>query len=871
MRPTWLRRFQVAFRPTLETSPAPRDQSAPLRIALATAAAYSLGAVVGFALRFPPATTSVLWPPNAILTAALLLVPPRRWWICLLAAFPVHLAIQLQAGFPLTLILGLFVTNCSEALLAATGIWLLSDAPHRLDTFRRVGIFVGSAVLAAPILSSFADAAVVHAVQGEAYWTVWRTRVFANTLAQIAVVPVVLGVVSGSQAHRLRGWAILEAAALAVGFALIGIAVFGRQLVPIDVPGLPRTPTPLMLPLLFWAALRFGPVGLGLGLLAFLVAASVATMAGERPFDRLPPTESLIALQITLVMMAIPLLCLTALVDEKRRAARDLASRLTFEELLARLSTAFVRLPSDQMAVAFQTCLSRIGHFLDVDRVVLMQLSPNGRHLLVLQQWVGLGFEPLPELHSCDDFPWVLKRLLSGDTVMCRTLDDLPPEAAADRQAADRLGLRSALVLPLVASGRVHGVMSLHVSRAPRDWSEEESAQARLVAEVMANALARKRIDDALRSSESMKTAILESLSSLVAVLDAQGIVIAVNQGWSGAPPLGGDHSMMVGADYLDVCRRAAAEASPGAAQALEGLERVLSGRERHFVYEYLCPTETGDRWFTMSVVPLLRPEGGVVVTHTDISDQKHAELEAQRARHELAHVTRISVMGELTSSLAHQLNQPLTGILSNAQAAQRYLDLAAPNMDEVRDIMLDIIDDDRRAGDVIRRLRDMVSRNDNHTAVVDLHALLRDVALLMNSDTIIRNVSVNFELVPGQARVSAHPVELQQVFVHLLVNAMEAVSDAPVHERTVVVRTERTQDLGVVVTVSDHGPGLPVSAPDELFEPFFTTKSTSLGMGLSIARSIVEAHGGRITAANNPGRGATFSVTLPLVPERVM
>lgn len=850
------------------------EAGAALRIALATAGAYAAGATVGFALRFPPATTSVVWPPNAILTAALLLVPPRRWWICLSAAFPVHLAIQWQAGFPLPLILGLFVTNCSEALLAASGVWLFSDAPHRLDTLRRVGIFVASAVLVAPILSSFADAAVVSAVQGEAYWTVWSARVFANTLTQLSVVPVVLAMASMVQdGRRLRGWTALEALALALGIGLVGIIVFGRQLMAIDVPALPRTPTPMMLPLLFWAAVRFGPAGLGLAVLAFVVVAVWATVGGERPFGRPDPTDSLIALQVSLGIMGIPLLCLTALLDEKRRAARELASSLAFEALLARLSTAFVRLPSDQMGVAFQTCLSRIGHFLDVDRAVLMQLAPNGRQLLVMQQWVGPGFEPLPDVYSCDDFPWVLRRLLNGETVICQTLDDLPAEAAADREAAERLGLRAALVLPLVASGRVHGVVSLHMVREPREWSAEVQAQMRLVAEVMANALGRKRIDDALRTSESMKTAILESLSSLVAVLDANGVVIAVNQGGSsaGGAPLESERPLTVGINYLDLCRQRAQEGSRAAVRALDGLERVLSGQQRHFVHEYANPIDGLGRWYTMSVVPLLRPEGGVVVTHTDVSDQKRAELEAERARHELAHVTRMSVMGELTASLAHQLNQPLTGILSNAQAAQRYLDLAPPNTDEVRDIMLDIIDDDRRAGDVIRRLRDMVSQSDNHTAVIDLHALLRDVALLMNSDTIIRNVSVAFELAPGQARVSAHPVELQQVFVHLLVNAMEAVADAPVHERTVLVRTHRTQDLGVVATVTDHGPGLPDGAPDVLFEPFFTTKSTSLGMGLSIARSIVEAHGGRITAANNPGRGAVFSVTLPLVPERVM
>ena len=163
------------------TAPSTEDGSsgkrALLRVAgaaLLVCAGYYLGSRLGLVFRFEPGTPSVVWPPNAILTATLLLAPPRRWWIYLLAAFPAHLFVQLGAGFPVTLVLPLFATNCSEALIAAIGVWSFSDAPGRFDTLRRMAVFIVAAGLAAPFLSSFADAAVVATLRGELYWQVWR-------------------------------------------------------------------------------------------------------------------------------------------------------------------------------------------------------------------------------------------------------------------------------------------------------------------------------------------------------------------------------------------------------------------------------------------------------------------------------------------------------------------------------------------------------------------------------------------------------------------------------------------------------------------------------------------------------------------------
>jgi len=269
----------------------------------------------------------------------------------------------------------------------------------------------------------------------------------------------------------------------------------------------------------------------------------------------------------------------------------------------------------------------------------------------------------------------------------------------------------------------------------------------------------------------------------------------------------------------------------------------------------------SGERWFEMSVLPLNRAEGGAVVSLTDITRRKQMEIEAQQTRQELAHFTRVSAMGELAASLAHELNQPLAGILANAQAGQRFLTAGRPDLEEIRAILTDIVADDRRAGEVIRRLREMLRKAAPSRVLLDLNALIGDVAKLLSSDALIRGLSIVHDFDPKLPQVTGDRVELQQVVLNLLVNAMEAMAVPDAAGRIVVVRTACADPGTVEVSVQDTGTGIGGTA--SIFEPFYTTKAEGLGMGLSIARSIIEAHGGRIWAENNETGGATFHFAL--------
>jgi signal transduction histidine kinase/integral membrane sensor domain MASE1 len=658
-------------------------------IAVAAAAAYYIGSWIGLQLRLPPATPSVVWPPNAILTALLLFVPPRRWWTVLLGAAAAHFMAQLPVWSP-AFVTGIFLTNCSEALIAAGGIRYFSEHPSRLDTLRRMAVFVVIGGVVAPLASTFLDAGVVSAIHGEPYWTVWKMRLLSNVLAQLAIVPAVLGIIAGSRG--VRRWSPgrwLEAAAITGGLILVAFAVAydaGRI-------GLQNSPLAPFLPLLLWAAVRFGSAGVGLSVLATVLAAVVAALYGDGLFPMIAAEERIRTLQVFLISATLPLLCVGALVEERRRVAA------------------------------------------------------------------------------------------------------------------------------------------------------------------------------ALRSSDSLKASILTSIPSLVAVIDRNGRILTANASWRTA------HDKCVvsqcpgdrGTPYLEVWAAAADRGSENARAGHDGIRSVLDGTASGFALEYRCDLPGADRWWMMSVVPLLDAGGGAVITHTDITARKRAELEVQRSRDELAHTGRVWVMGELTASLSHQLKQPLTGIVGNALAGRRFLDAAPPNLGEIRNILTDIADDAQRASDVTGAIRDMIVRDAPVDELLDVNDVVRHTTMLVTSEAASRNVSFQLQLAPSLPAVRGRRVQLSQVVLNLAMNAMEAFAGQDgADARTVTVRTECCEDAAVQVSVADTGCGLPRGAEEQVFEPLFTTKTSGMGMGLPIARAIVEAHGGTLAAYNGTARGSTFRFTLP-------
>jgi signal transduction histidine kinase/integral membrane sensor domain MASE1 len=836
-----------------------------LLLAVFTATAYYVGMQVGFQTKFPGGGPSILWPPNAILLGVLLATTPSRWAVFLLAAFPVHVVTELRAGFPWPLLVGLFATNCGQALLGAVLTRRLLGTRIDFNNLRHVIVFIAAAAGFAPFVTSFVDVWMWVAAawpEGIRYWPAWAVRFASNALTVLVVTPiVVLGI------NRSRNWfrrpmagRLAEATMLVLGLAGAGLLIGISE--PSHIPALMYTP----LPLLLWAAVRFGPGGVSGSLFAITFC---MTMGASRLLESLaerPDVAKTFSFQFFLVMVvtAVSLMLLAAVIREREKAEARTREQLAFERLLSEVAAGFADRPVERLDEAIRGTLERIVEFLDVDRATIARPAPDGSVLLATSVFRP-GIDPPPGQFLNDEFPWSRERILRGQVVHFARLDHLPAEAAVDRAAYRRLGIRSAVMVPLAAGGTRIGVLGLSTIRTERTWPGGIVERIRLLGEILTVTVMRQRADRAAREGEILNQAVLASLTGAVAVLDRTGIILRVNGAWSRlARAHAGDllPELLVGGNYLEACRRLAQLGIQEGQVALEGLQTLLAGTSRGFSIEYSWPWGAGSGWAEMLAVPLERPAGGAVITHHDITRRKQSELEAQQHRQSLAHAARVLAVGELAGSIGHELNQPLTAIVSNAQAAQRLLDRGSPDLVEMHEILGDIAKDGKRAGDVIRGLRALLKRSEAQPVAVDMTSVVGEVVALLRSDAITKSIAVRLDVSPALPMVTGDRVQLQQVVLNLFMNAYDAMAGAASpHELHVRMRP---CPAGLELLVSDTGPVLPEDALERMFEPFFTTKPEGLGMGLSISRTIVRAHGGEIRADRNPERGVTMWVTLP-------
>ena len=296
--------------------------------------------------------------------------------------------------------------------------------------------------------------------------------------------------------------------------------------------------------------------------------------------------------------------------------------------------------------------------------------------------------------------------------------------------------------------------------------------------------------------------------------------------------------------------------------------DRCFAGEEVSFVGWF--PTPAGRRYLSATYSPL-RPDAkrveAALVISRDLTQHMLASEALSQAQAELAHVTRITTLGELAASIAHEINQPLAAIVADANASLNWLAAANPNLDLVRDALTAVVSDGHRAGNVIQRIRQLATKSDPQRARVDINDLIRDVLPLVRSEVRDHGVMLRLDLAPALPSVVGDRVQLQQVLINLVVNGIEAMASVEDRPRELVIRSRPHDDDQVRVAVQDAGVGIDPENVSQLFTAFFTTKAGGMGMGLSISRSIIEAHGGRLWATANSSHGATFHFALPRMP----
>jgi PAS domain S-box-containing protein len=674
----------------------------------------------------------------------------------------------------------------------------------------------------------------------------------------------------------------------------------------------------------------------------------------------------------------------------------ELEERLRFETLIADLSSKFVNLPPGEVDREIMDAERHICEVLDLDISALWQWSDEAPGSFTLTHFYSAQERPpLPErMSSREYFPWVHQQMLAGRILALSSLEEMPAEAARDREIGRQLGIKSNLTIPLAVGGQPPiGALGLNTTRAERNWPEALVKRLQLVAQILANALARNRADQALRQSEERFRLLIEQAPEAVIVLDLeQNRLVEANAraerlfGCSRQELLAGgpqrfytpeqpdgqpiaqsmcDHNeralrgetvffertirnasgqrlhcevrlvrlpaaerKLLRASFIDVTDRKRAEEAFRASEArlaagteLAGLgyhevdyggrtcfldarfreicgvppdleqgltavefwkehlhpddrhlllderQKLHDGRSDHLSmeYRYLHPTQ-GQKWIHHLARVAARDASGRAIRTfgviRDITQQKQAELEARELRDNLTHLTRVNTLGALSGSLAHELNQPLGIILSNAQAAQELLAQAPPDVAEVQAILADIVKADRRAGEVIERLRALLKHGKICLQPLPLNQALEEVLHLTRADLIGRGITVRRELAPDLPPVAGDRVQLQQLVLNLILNAADAMAANAPGTRRLHLQTQLHQGH-VRASVRDEGSGLPTNV-ERLFQPFYTTKPHGLGLGLSICRSIVAAHDGRLWAEPHPKRGAVFHFELP-------
>jgi PAS domain S-box-containing protein len=459
-----------------------------------------------------------------------------------------------------------------------------------------------------------------------------------------------------------------------------------------------------------------------------------------------------------------------------------------------------------------------------------------------------------------EEYGWTSEQAVGQRaTVLLRTrFPDTPRSIALQLHAADRWEGE-------LTHTKRDGTEVVVASR----WSLQRDERGRPGAtmEINNDITERRRADEKLRQAERELRQAIDTIPGMVWTASAEdGAMVLFNARWS---DLGWTAAQVAEGQWQSVVH-------PDDAQRLEAeWSRSLATGEPFEAECRVRSVESEYRWLLARAAPL-RDDNGQILRwygiNTDIEDRRRAEDALHKTQAELAHVTRVTTMGELTASIAHEVNQPLAAVVTNGEACLRWLMRDVPDLDEVRSSVERMISDGRRASQVVARLRALVRKSDPRQVKLSMNEIVNDVLLLVERELIKQRVALKLDMEPSPPLVLGDRVQLQQVVINLVMNAVQAMSDVTDRPRVLSISSRSgppdSPERSIILEVRDTGVGIDPSSMAQLFTAFHTTKADGMGMGLSICRSIVEAHAGRISAVTGQERGACFVVRLPVKQE---
>lgn len=512
--------------------------------------------------------------------------------------------------------------------------------------------------------------------------------------------------------------------------------------------------------------------------------------------------------------------------------------------------------------------LKILGKAVDVNRAYIFQFHDDGRKMDNTYEWCSPGtqsqIDNLQDLEAAP-VPWWMNKLKHGEDILIPAVDKLPPQAHTEKMILQAQDIKSLLVVPINSRRGLLGFLGFDDTEKYRTWRNHDARLLHVISQMIGSEFDRRQAEDTLRESEHKYRSLAEMNPNPIFLVDHEGRHLYMNLATY----------KLLGVGPEDAIGRTIEEIIPeeDAKWMRENILRVFRER-KPFTEEQQITVDNKLHYFLTTLTPILNKAGQVVSVlgmAQDFTEKKDAHEKARRQEAELAHVLRLHTLGEMTSTFAHELNQPLCSILSFATGCIRLIKSDSIDKAKLTMGLETIAAQTERADVIIHRLRRLARKTEPHRVEADINRLVQNVLTLVQADIRSSKTTLKLELAQDIPVTFVDTIQIEQVILNIVRNALEAMGASPPKDHKLTIRTSQSENNTIDVSFRDTGEGMSPNIKTQIFDSFFTTKPNGLGLGLSLCRSIIESHRGKLYVASNPEGGSTFAFTLPVRPQDTM